>query len=88
MKYLIISIFAARKCGLKVISKLGIKDKTKTTCFDRSFFVLEKSRIARFENLNATVRGTVACRQLDGCNTIIFIPIGTENAIKSSRYQY
>ena len=31
---------------------------------------------ARFEYLNATVRWTVACRQLDGGNTIIFIPPG------------
>jgi len=27
---------------------------------------------ARFEKYNATVRWTVACRQLDGDNTIIF----------------
>ena len=32
--------------------------------------------IDRFEDLNATVRWTVACRQLDGGNTIIFIPPG------------
>ena len=43
---------------------------------------------ARFEDLNATVRWTVACRQLDGGNTIIFIPSGMKmlaNLASSSR---
>lgn len=52
MKYLIISIFAARKCGLKVISKLGIKDKKKSTPFG----VLLFCRPARVEVLKTTVR--------------------------------
>ena len=38
-------------------------------------FVLGRCR-ARFEDLNADVRWTSACRQLDGGNSIIFLPIG------------
>jgi hypothetical protein len=48
MKYLIISIFTARKCGLKVISKLGIKDKTKRTS-KRMSFLFWRIMEARFE---------------------------------------
>ena len=40
MKYLIISIFAARECGLKVISKLGIKEKKDTHLLVCVFFVV------------------------------------------------
>jgi len=36
-----------------------------------------------FEQFNATVRWTVACRQLDDGNTLIFISAGNENANKS-----
>jgi len=50
------------------------------------FFFLEKSRTDRFEDLNADVRWTSACRQLDGGNSIIFLPIGKKNANKSGRY--
>ena len=45
MKYLIISIFAARKCGLKVISKLGIKDKKDTHRKVCVFFAMERSNL-------------------------------------------
>jgi len=34
----------------------------------------------RFEDLNATVQWTSACRQLDGGNSLIFRSIGTKNA--------
>ena len=37
----------------------------------------------RFEHLNASVRGTLACRQLDGGNTIIILPSGKNNANES-----
>ena len=40
----------------------------------------------RFEDLNETVHWTVACRQLDGGNTIIFLPTGKKNVNKSGRY--
>jgi len=40
-----------------------------------SFFV----GTGRFEDLNADVRWTSACRQLDGGNSLIFISKGNEN---------
>ena len=33
----------------------------------------------RFEQSNATVRWTVACRRLDGGNSLILIPFGNQN---------
>ena len=53
-----------------MISKLGINNKTKNDLFRQVVFVLEKLGSARFEDLNADVRWTSACRQLDGENTI------------------
>jgi len=68
-----------------VISKLGInyKKKKHTIWCAFSFW---RNRNDRFEDLNATVLWTVACRQLDGGNSIIFLPIGKKNANKSGRY--
>jgi len=39
--------------------------------------------MSRFEDLNATVLWTVACRQLDGGNTLNFLPIGKKIANES-----
>ena len=43
---------------------------------------------SRFEDLNADVRWTSACRQLDGGNSIIYLSYGKINADKSWRYRY
>ena len=39
--------------------------------------------MSRFEDLNASVRGTLACRRLDGGNTLNFLPIGKKIANES-----
>ena len=49
-------------------------------------FLFGEIGMDRFEDLNATVQWTVACRQLDGGNTIIFLPTGKKNVNKSGRY--
>ena len=58
----------------KVISKVYTNNKQKTTCSDKSFFCLEKSRTDRFEPSNATVRWTVAGDGLTEPNLNIFFP--------------
>ena len=70
--------------GINRISKVYTNNKKRTT----HRVVLFLASIGDLNRLNAIVRWTIACRQLDGGNTIIFAkgkntnqipPIGTEN---------
>ena len=55
---------------------------------ERAFALSVLIFVSRFENLNATVRWTVACRQLDGGNSINFLPIGKKIANESRHSDY
>ena len=67
-------------CIRKVISKVYTNNKQKTTCFDKSFFVWRNQGRSDLNHLNADVRWTSACRQLDGDNSISFLSNGKKNA--------
>ena len=59
-------------------SNLAGTSKKKTHTI-RCAFSFWRNSTDRFEDLNATVRWTVACRQLDGGNTLIFLSAGKKN---------
>ena len=69
----------------KAASKVTIKFKKKTHT-KRCAFSFWRNRTDRFEDLNATVRWTVARIRLDGFDTIIFLFTEKKNASKSGRY--
>ena len=61
--------------GLEFESRHSDHENRKSNCSFGFHFSNE-----RFEQFNATVRWTVACRRLDGGNTLILIPLGNQNA--------
>ena len=63
--------------GLEFESRHSDHENRKSNCSFGFHFSNE-----RFEQFNATVRWTVACRRLDGGNTLIQIPRGNQNAAK------
>ena len=72
----------SRLNGVQEASSSNLDTRTKkaeTVSTVSAFFFSNE----RFEHLNASVRGTLACRQLDGGNTIIILPSGKNNANES-----
>ena len=68
----------SRLNGVQEASSSNLDTRTKKweTTYVVSHFLFRRKR---FEPSNASVRWTLACRQLDGGNTMIFIPVGNEN---------
>ena len=78
MKIRVWRSLVSRLNGVQEASSSNLDTRTMKTegVFALSVFIF----YLRFEQYNTTVRWTVACRRLDGGNTLILIPEGNQNA--------